>query len=142
MFPFQGTQRNYKMNEGSSWRHQGRGGVQALVRRPTRPSSQNRLGYRGASDITRGNKAQEGDMVTWLLTLDLLASWPAFSIPLLCSLCTVDWEGDPGHHSQQTLLLPCLHSTTEEPATRRSNRCDLGYNQPLRDRLLLRVMFS
>lgn len=30
-------------------------------------------------------------MVTWLLTLDLLASWPAFSI--LCSVRFAQWIG-------------------------------------------------
>lgn len=61
--------------------------------------------------------------------------------PLLCSLFTVDWRGrqplssllltSPGHHSQQTLLLPRFMLTTEEQATQRYNRCDLGYNRPL-----------
>lgn len=81
-------------------------------------------------------------MVTWLLTLALLAPWPVFSI--LCTTLLPFHSGlggrqplssllltSPGHHSQQVLLLPRFTLTTEEQATQRSNRCDLGYNRPM-----------
>lgn len=81
-------------------------------------------------------------MVTWLLTLALLAPWPVFSI--LCTTLFPFHSGlggrqplssllltSPGHHSQESLLLPRFTLTTEEQATQRSNRRDLGYNRPM-----------